>query len=167
MISKAYFRKGQTGLDLVFVLVFLLVMAMVALFLSPVISEFADDINNEPDMSAEAKAVFTNLDSRNASLWDGLFIFALGMLWVSLIVSSFLIDTNPIFFFITILVLILIFIVAMIMGNFYTELAEDDEIAAFAAEFPFINHVFANLLWYAVFMGLTAALSLYAKSTQG
>lgn len=156
--------KGNIAVDIIFVLSFFLVMAIVGFFVYNVLSEFNDEIQSQDSFNNESKQLVQNQTDKYPGLWDNAFIFAVFFLWAGLIISSFLIDTNPIFFAITLVLLIFVFVAAMMFSNNYQELTADTTISSYADDFPKMNFVFENLLIITIVMALTTMLSLYAKT---
>lgn len=157
-------KRGQAIFDLVLVVIIIFVLALAAVFGAYVYDELNDEIQNDSDFSAQAKESAQFVDTNYSNWFDNVIITVLIFLWVLLIVTSFLIDAHPVFFIITVLLLIVVFIAGMAMANSYEELTSDGDLNAFANNMPKTAFVFDNFLVVLIVMGLTAALSLYAKS---
>ena len=80
-----------------------------------------------------------------------------------LLITSFLIDTHPVFFIVTVVLLLAVFVVSMFIANAYEELTQDADLAAFSVQFPFTNFIMSNLLLIMIVMGLSTGVALYAK----
>jgi len=157
-------KRGQAVFDLIIVVIILFVLALAAVFGAYVYDELNDEIQNDADFSAQAKESAQFVDTNYSNWFDNVIITVLIFLWILLLVTSFLIDAHPVFFIVTVLLLIVVFIAGMAMANSYAELTSDSELSGFAANMPKTAFVFDNLLIVLIIMGLTASLSLYAKS---
>lgn len=158
------FSKGQTFIDVITLLFFLFVIGVSVIIGLMVTNNLNDEIQADTDMSAEAQNASQGFTDNYPGLFDKLFLFFLFLFWIFLIVSSFLIDTHPIFFAVSIILLLFVFGLSMIMGNAYEEVAADSELTTYAAEFPIMNWVMSNILIVSIIIGFTTALALYAKN---
>ena len=75
-----------------------------------------------------------------------------------------MIDTHPIFFAVTVILLIIIFVIAMMLSNAYNEVTDDDAFSTSAASFPKMNWIMDHFLLVAIVIGLSATLALFAKN---
>lgn len=137
------------------------IIAVVAYF---TLSSVNDEIQLSDDLSNETKAFSQNVDDQFPSTFDSAFLMVLIFLWILLLASSFLIDTHPIFFVITVIVLVISFVVAMVVANTYTEFTGDAEFSTFAAAFPIMSWVMEHLLIVIMVMGFSSGVALYAKN---
>jgi len=157
-------KRGQTGLDLILVVVMLFVFAIVAIFGYSMVSDFNTEWQQETDVSNESKDSMGSYATKFPTVMDQTFAILVGLLWLALIVTSFLIDSHPAFFVVTVLILLIVFFVAMELSNYFEEFMDDAEMSGFAAQFPITNWLMNNLLIVIVVMGLSAGVALYAKS---
>ena len=157
-------KKGQVIFDMILVVIVLFVLAIAAVIGSYVYKELDDEIQADDDFSDVSKGVSADVQANYSTWFDNILLTVLIFLWILLIVTSFLVDAHPIFFIITVLMLIVVFIAGMAMANSYEELMLDEDLAPFAEGMPKTAFIFDNFLIILIVMGLTAALSLYAKS---
>jgi len=162
MISK--FKKGNMIVDSLFYVVILFVFVIVIFVGKIVSSEVNADIQSNDDLSVEGKAVSQNIDEKYNSLFDGVIMMALVLFWVLTLAFSFLIDSSPIFFIVSFVLLVAVLIVAAYLGNAYEELVSDDAFDGVADGFPMTHFVFSNLLGFVVAISLSIGVSLYAKT---
>lgn len=160
-------RKGQTVLDLVTVMIILMVIGISAVVGNKLVNEVNSDVQADPSTSSEAKAFLGNVSSEYPVYMDNAFIIVLVLFWIILIVSSLFIDTHPIFFIVTVFLLLFVFVAGMIISNSYENIVQDGDFLTFSSEFPKTNWVMSNLLIVLMVMGFTAGLALYAKSQYG
>lgn len=156
--------RGQTGLDIILVVVMLFVFAIVAIFAYSMVSDFNTEWQGETDVANASKESMSTFSTQFPTVMDQAFAILVGLLWLALIVTSFLIDSHPAFFVVTVLILLIVFFVAMELSNYFEEIMDESEMTAFAAQFPITNWLMNNLLIVIVVMGLSAGVALYAKS---
>lgn len=156
-------KRGQAVFDLVLVVIVLFVIAIAAVLGGFLFDSLNDEIQADDDFSPTVKSI-TNTASTSYPVWfDNVILTILIFLWLMLIVTSFFIDAHPIFFIITVLLLVVVFIVGMAMANGYEELTADSDLGSFADNMPKTAFIFDNLLIMLIIIGLTTALALYAK----
>lgn len=109
----------------------------------------------------EAQQMHQDYNTRMPATLDSIIIFVLTLLWVGSIALSFFIDTHPVFFIFTILLLVGVFIVGGILSNTYTAIAVDMGIDG---DMPMSYYVFDHLIEFILGFTFSIALSLYAKS---
>lgn len=153
--------------DILLVIIMLVSFAIMMVFGHQIFSLVNSDIQSDPDMSAQAKEASGGLETRYPSTLDGAFVIMFALLWIFLIISSFMIDTHPIFIIISILLLLGAFIVAMILSNSYQELIGDSDVSEFADSFPMANWIIGNLLVVVIAMGFSVVIVLYGKNRWG
>ena len=158
-------KKGQAVFDLILLVIVVFVLALSAVFGAYIFNSLNDDLQNDDNFSAQSKASAQFVDD-NYSIWfDNVIVAVVVLLWVLLLVTSLFIDAHPVFFIVTVFLLVVVFIAGMAMSNSYTELTSDDELASFAAQMPKTAFIMDNLLIVLIVIGLTTALALYAKNT--
>ena len=157
-------NRGQTVLDLIFVIVGLLAVGIVSLLAYKVLGDVNADIQADDSIQPVAKADLQGLTTNYPQFMDNIFVLLMALLWVALIVTSFLVDSHPIFFILTVVLLVFVFVVAMILSNTYQDVAGDDDLSDAATSFPLTNWVFQNFLPIIIAMGFSSALALYAKA---
>lgn len=150
--------------DLMIVVIFIAIFATATVFGLKVYDEMDDMIQADADMSTEAKASSQNVRSEFPVFFDNAFMLAIILFWVMLLISSFLIDANPVFFIVTIILLVFTFLVGMMISNSYQDIVDDTDISSIAAEMPKTEWVMENMLLIIIGMGLSAGLVLYAKA---
>jgi len=159
------FKKGNVFLDTITVSVMLVIFGLFVFLGYIILDGFNEDFQADADMSVEAKEKLQTLEDSYPKTMDYLFLTFLVLFWISAIISSFAIDTHPIFFVLSIILLIIVLIVGAELSNSYQELAEE---SFFQAEvFPIINWVLSNLVIMIVFIAISIIIALYAKSSSG
>lgn len=77
---------------------------------------------------------------------------------------AFLVDTQPVFFIISIVLLVIVLFIGMLFSNVYEEVITDTNLASAASNFNYATWAFSNIHIIALIIGASIALSLYAKN---
>jgi len=157
-------RKGNVVLDSMMVLIVLVVFGIISVLAYITMNDLTTDIVADPDISDATKDNLSSLNSRMPSTLDGAFALALGLLWLLVIVSSFLIDAHPAFFIVSIILLIALLFAASLISNAYEEFETDAEYSSAASEFPMTSYIMKNFLIVILIIGGSVALVLFGKN---
>ena len=121
--------------------------------------------NLTPQLTAGTVAydqIENNYD-RYPKIFDSLIVFVFVALWIMGIIASLMIDSNPLFFGITMLLLVFVIISSIYIANFYDDITSQDTLSTAAAVFVKTNFIFNHLLQISILISLSIALVLYAK----
>ena len=77
---------------------------------------------------------------------------------------SFLIDAHPIFFVLSLIIVIFVLIAIAMISEFYDEFKTDEDFQEDIYDLPIINWIMTNLFMIILFISLTGLIALYAKS---
>ena len=158
-------KRGQTVFDTIMLLIVLFVLALAAIIGAMVFSNVNDEFQADTSLSTEAKTAMSGVNDGYSSWFDAAILSALIFFWALLLITSFLIDTHPVFFIVTVVLLLAVFVVSMFIANTYEDLMGDTDLAAFSLNFPFTNFIMSNLLLIMIVMGLSTGVALYAKTS--
>lgn len=160
----AFSARGQTILDMIFVLVGLLLVAIVSVLAYKMLSDINIDVQADGDIAAVGKSELSAVTTNYPLYMDNAFVLLFVMLWVALIVTSFLVDSHPVFFILTVVLLVFVFVVSMILSNVYQDVMADADFSTAASFFPKATWIWEHILEMIITMGFTAAIALYAKA---
>lgn len=160
-------KKGNVVLDSGMVIFMLVVFGLIGIISYITFEDLSDDISSDPDISDMAKGNISALKDRTPATLDGVFALAFGLFWLMVIAASFMIDSHPIFFIISIVLLFGILFASAYLSNAYEEFADDEEMRSAVAEFPITNFILGNLLIVMLVIGGSIAIVLFAKSRIG
>ena len=158
-------RKGQAFSDLIIVVVLLLAVAFAFIIIGKANKEVTDELtaSNFSQGVAEAQVIVTNTGADFPALFDNVFLILLVGLWIMLIVSSMFIDAHPVFFVVTIVLLVVVFVLSGLLAGVFQEVMDDTDMGSEAGNYPKISWVFNNFLLVVIIIGLSAAVALYGK----
>ena len=155
-------KKANAILDSAFIIVALISFGMLSVIGWSIWNEFSPEIRTEIN-TPEANATMDVVDNNFIPLMDGGFMFVFIGLWVFAIIASFMIDTHPIFFVISLILLITILAASAFLSNMYVEFMEDPSYSGYVTAFPITNFILSNLLIVTIIIGASIMLALYAK----
>lgn len=161
------FKKGNVFLDTMTFIIILIVFGLFCFIGYKIFTDFNNDIQSDPDISDVAKAKMAVMQSNYPSLMDYLFLTVLILFWIAVIVSSFLIDTHPVFFILSIFLLIIVLIVGAELSNSYEELVTENGDVFIIAQFPIIHWVLSHLVAVIITIAMSIVIALYAKNRGG
>ena len=156
-------KKGNAIIDLILVLIVLVVMSIVTIVCYKAFNEVNADLQADTEMSAQGKAVSSNLYGRFPATMDSIFALVMVSMWGLVLVASYYIDARPIFFIFTFILLVFVLIAAMSFGNYYEDFTADDEFSTLATDFPMTNFIMSHFLSVMMAIGLTIMLVLFGK----
>jgi hypothetical protein len=159
-MNKKGFTIGDTLMVLLVVFVFVIAMFVGKL----VVDDLNADIQADSDISAEAKAASNDLTVRYPALFDGAVVLIFVLLYILVLVASYQIDTYPIFFAVTLILLAFAIIAGMFVQDFYTDIIGDAVFSGIENSFPMTNFLLSNIVMVILVVGFSVAFVLYAKS---
>lgn len=157
-------KKGNAFIEILFVIISIFIFGTVIIFGNRLSSDFNTQLQQDDQISNSSKEEFSKLNNRHSSVFDGLFLTILVLLWVGSLVSAFVVDSHPIFFIVMIFLLIFAFIVIGILGNTFFTIILSDSLASSSDNFPMTLWVMEHLLAIVSVMGATILISMYGGS---
>lgn len=158
-------KRGNAIVDSLVVAVVVFAFVLIALIMRPVFDDINTDVQAQDDFSTETKATVDTMNTRYPSLMDGIIIFSFVLLWIMVLAASFLIDTHPIFFAVSVVLFIAVCVVALFLGNTYETLTSSGDLSTAATSLPMTDWLMSHFLIIIIVVGVTVAIALYAKST--
>ena len=157
-------NKSGSMLDMTMILVSLFLFAFVTVMMYNVYGQFTDNVNQmeafnntyAQHVESQTEATFTTLDF--------VYAFLLILFTVLAVVSAFAIRTHPIFFVVSIVMLVILVIIGAIMANVYSDLESEQGTYLDDSNFniiPFVMQHFPTLL---LVVGALLSVAMFAKS---
>lgn len=146
-----------------FMIVFI-ILAIITMISYHAFKQIQPQIQPDFNDSVEANETINIIDTSYPSTFDGGIVFVFFGLWIAVLVASFQIDTHPIFFAISLILLVAICVATVMISNFYQTLFADDSFVGLTSYFPMTNWLAEHLLIIVVAIGLSIMLVLYAKT---
>lgn len=157
--------KGQGHLLLImFLIVGLFGFALFAILGGKVFSEMNDFIQTDDDMSTENKDITQNLFDKYADVFDAAFITVLFFAWLALIATAYAFSDSPVWFIITIVIILITLYVGAELANTYDDATSDSDLLATRNLFPMTNLIMSNFLLTIIVFAASAILAMYGGS---
>lgn len=162
-------KRGQSGTDLIIAVVVIFVVALIGILGSFLWGSIDSGFQSQLTGSANAQALAasTNTNTNMASGWNIALIVGLCVTYIGLFITTRYIETNPMFFFINVFVLLFCFIFAAILSNVFDTATNRTEFVVQRAAQPAAVFVMNNLLAFAIIAGVIILIGLFAKPSQG
>ncbi len=155
-------KRGNSQFTII-ILVFMVIMAIAVPITGKIFSDLNKSIQNVNGIPDNMKSSFDNASNRYNAIWDGFFIFMLIMLFVGTFISALFTDTNPVFFSIGIVALILMIFVLPFLANTYEGVMTTTTFSTATADFPITSFVMQHYVSIGVIMMASIAIGLFAK----
>lgn len=157
-------KRGNVVMDGFMILLLLLIMGFIIVIMNYVGDDLNADIQSDTDLHNDSKKHMQDKMSSYAEFWDDAFILMFILFWALAVISSFMIDSHPIFFIISIILLIFLLSVAMILGNSYEEFIQDGDFVGYRSDYPMMNYVLTHLLETIIVIGGSILIAMYVKT---
>lgn len=156
-------RRANVVSDTLTIILFLFVTAIGAVIANQFFDSINTDLQADPNLSNLSKNITNNYNNIQPSLWDKAILMACVLLTIGFIISVFLLDTHPIFFFINFVLLLGVFSAVLILGNAFDDLMTDATLSTYALDFPFTTWIFDHVVQLAIAIGMFGLIALFAK----
>ena len=166
MENAKHFGKRGTVLDSIFIMVSVVIAMIVIVFGYKLISSINTEVQTMDALTPEAKIAYDQVDTTYLRTMDYLFLFFwLASLFTALI-SAWYIDTHPVFFIISLLVIMVIMVGAVPLANVAESILASDELAASTAHFSIIMWFVENFFRIMLIQTFAISIVLYSKLRQ-
>src|SRR6056297_572180 len=152
MVFFQNFKRGNALIDSILIVVVLFVLAIGALYGSIILDDIDTDIQADADMSVEAKNISGTLNTNYIPLMDNLFLLAFVLFSVFTVVSVFMLDSHPIFFIISVILLIAVLLVSMLLGNVFEDVMTDSSVTSYSNQFTYTSWIMDNIVMVVIGM---------------
>lgn len=160
-------KKGSSVIDIMVIIVVLLVVGLAWFFINYSFDEINMELQADPDMSADAKSTLSNMNTNFTKWADFAFGFFFFGLVLFIIVSSYLIDTNPLFMVISAILFIFVIFVGANLSNVFEETVDEAEVSYLQTEFPITMYIMTHLVIIIIILFALMLIVLYGKGGNG
>jgi len=151
-------RRGSI-LDMAFILIFLFIMTLGILIVYTVNNE----IHTKMVDTKVLNTTYTGRSLEALKIMDmGVFLVFLSFCFGATI-GSFFVGSHPIFFWFSIIGLIVVLIIAVFVMTAYEEIGETAIMQEAANTFTYINLIYNNLMYIATIMAIIIMIALFGK----
>lgn len=168
MVLKSIFNKRRQKRANVFFDSFgfflaLIVFIVIAVTGSYILSTVNTDIQADADFNNETKLIMSNLNTGYPIWFDYGAGAVLILLWIMVLVASFYLDTAPIFFMVSVIVLMIVIFAINAFMEAITDYFADDDIAPVVELFPISLFITNNIEKIIAAIGFSIAIATYGK----
>jgi len=159
-------KKRGSILDIMYVMILLFVFAVSTIIAFTVWENYKGATNSSSQINLSTPT-FDHVESKMDIVmtnFDYIFMFILIGLVMMLIISVFFLKSHPAFFWITLLFLVIVLIVAGVLSNAYAEVGANEELKAGYDKFAIMGFVMDKLPLFMLFITAIVIIALYAKS---
>jgi magnesium-transporting ATPase (P-type) len=154
-------KKAYIG-DVLIWGVILLVLVVIAFLFYNLLSSAADSTAGDTQ-NAQVHTSLTNSTLGWASGWDTAIVAALGFMFLASLVTAWIVGTDSLFFWITLIVTILCLIAMIAVNNIANTFIDDQQFAVVASNMPGTVFIIHNLFMIVLGGTLLLLVVLFAK----
>ena len=108
-------------------------------------------------------ALVMNQTNTTLLMFDQLFVFMIIGSFIAIIISAFWLDTHPVYFIISFILLIFIIGIYAILGNIYGQIETATGLQAAASNYPLMEEFWSNAPTIALLFAIPLIIVLYSK----
>jgi hypothetical protein len=155
--------KGNAPIEIIFIFIILIVFAIIAFVTFNTFNDLNTNLQKDVTMPNVSKEMLSDNVTKYPTVMDNAVVFILVVLSIFAIGFAFMIDTSPIFFFITVILLIAGAFAIILLANSSINIMDGTGVSM---NFPKTTWIFHHMLEVFLTIGMLIAGSLYAKSQQ-
>lgn len=158
-------KKANAVIDTATFLIVFFIMALITIISYHAFKEIYPQISPEFNNSnyTAANTTLTTINESYPSTFDGGIVFIFFGIWIAVLIASYQIDTHPVFFVVSMIMLIAICVAAIFISNFYEEMFADAVFNNITSSFPMTNWIATHMLIVVIVIGASITMVLYAK----
>jgi hypothetical protein len=155
--------KG-TILDFLVIGIALLLMSISILFGSTMLREYATMFNatNPPNTSME----IIQSGQTTMRAFDSLFVLLTFGMMLATVISAFFVRTHPVFFVLSLLLMLLVLPMMAIFSNIFEEFATHQDLLQAASDYPLMQSIWGSLPTITLVFIIVTAIVLYSKMNE-
>lgn len=155
-------KRANAIVDTALIVAVLFILAVTWLIGSYIQQELNTELQASDDLNADGKAVMAQTTETAYKVLDGGIMFLLVMFWILALVSSFMIDSHPIFFILSVVLLIVVFGAVIALGNAFHDIFTES-FTGLETQFPLTFFIFNHILPIFIVIGLSILVVMVAK----
>lgn len=166
-IGLSFKKRGSSIIDIIFIVILLLTVAFGLVFAKMTFDDINDDLLADDDLHADAKATLTQVNSGYTVWSDAIFGFLFFGLVIFLLISSYLIDSHPVFLIISALMFIFVVFGIANVSNTFEETMNESEFTDLQADYPIMMFIMTHLVLLITITFALMLIILYGKQQGG
>lgn len=153
--------------DTIYFTIMLFVIAITLLVIYVAYDNISDALQGNSQIPQDDKDRFTEGADEFPSTWDYVFLTIFIGVVLGVLIISYVLATQPVFFFIFMFVVIVLGALAGYIANAFDEIILDPVLGASALSFPILSFIMSNYLLFIVVVVMLMLIVFYAKPNQG
>ena len=133
-------KKGQI-VDLLFMSMILIMIAVLGLIMYKIISDVNDQFESDENIGSDARELSQNYENRLPGMIQQLFMVALVGIGIITLVASFMVMSHPVFYGLMFFVLAFMTWINSIYANFWQDFATTSNFGAIVNNFPMMTYI--------------------------
>jgi hypothetical protein len=154
-------KNGNIVVEAIIIMVSIFLLAMGVYAVYPM---FAQTVTTMEEGDFLGNTSTTMLDEQVSAfpfIWDAVIVLAFVFLWIGALVSAYYIDTDPVFFVISIILGIIALVVGAFLSNTYETLMSSS-----STLFPMSSFLMGHLVAVALVYIISIGIVLYARASR-
>lgn len=160
-------HRGNLAIDILLMCIVLFGITVVYIWVNKINTDITTPMIAQNMTGNQGTQMLRAQQANFAPLWDNLGVLIFGLIWVFLLISSYYINTSPVFFIVMIVFMIGAFIVIMMLGNTFDQLNKNHDFNVSALQFPKLYWLNYHILETVIVVVITCGIALYAKKDTG
>lgn len=157
-------KKGSFG-DMIYLSVIVFVTAVMIAIGWLVFSSINTEWQKHPtELGTNSLEIMQASNDKYVALFDNIFLILMVGLYIGALVLAYMVDINPIFFFLSLFVMGVIVLLTGAFGNAWYAVANDATMAGYIDDFTIIPFVMGNYVVVFTVMSFGLAGVMYAKT---
>lgn len=154
-------KKGNAPVEVIFIFIILIIFSIIVFFGYKSLSDINNNLQSSNALNNQSKQMLQSSTNAYPKVMDNAVFFILIILSIFAIAFAFMVDTSPVFFFITILLLVIGAFAIVLIANSSINIMDATGVSL---NFPKTTWIFHHLLEVFLIIGMLIAGALYAKS---
>jgi len=155
-------KKGSL-LDIMWIGLVLFIFAVLTIVGGYILTEVSSNFGNSTSIGNESKQMLRENEDRLPALFDGIFLFMFIGSMLATVISVFWIKTHPMFFFISIIMVIIFAFIFIILGDMFGDVANTTEFQPTAQRFSIMTHIMDHFGTYMLVLAFIVIIVLFVK----
>ena len=155
-------KKGSI-IDIAYLLVAILGIGIFILIVGYVYPQITSQIKGSEVGNNSASVTALASTDNIVSRFDSIFLIIFIGIAISVLITSFFIDSSPILIPVYIIALAILITFAVIAEHVYTGFAENADMAATALNHPITSYILSHLVFVAIGVGVLSMILIFAK----
>lgn len=138
-------------------------MGLIIFLGQKIFTDLNTELQSSPELSASTKGNITGIVNTYTSFSDGLILFVLSLFWIFSLIAAYYTDNNPVFFVISLVVMLFLIAASGILVDFWTEYSSDAAYSGYTTVFPITTFIMDNFVAILVGMLLSTLMVAFIK----